>query len=336
MEPAIYHELDHVPSGLLQSEPEELYKVLPVPTLIHLPGRVERPLFVSVLLHGNETTGLRAVQRLLEKHAGRLLPRALALFIGNIAGTRAGKRRLDEQVDYNRIWPGHTLLSCPETEMARRVYDSMARRRPFACVDVHNNTGLNPHYSCVDCLDSRILQLAAMFSRLCIYSTYPKGTLSAAFAALCPAVTVECGKPDQQFGVDHAFGYLDACLHLSHIPDHAVAPRDLELYESIGQVQITGGVTFGFDAPAATLNLLPGLDRLNFTPVPAGFLLGYCRDQSLPLRVIREDGCNVADEYFAVDEGRLITRRPLMPSMLSTDVQVVRQDCLGYLMARIE
>jgi succinylglutamate desuccinylase len=55
-------ELDYLPDGLLQVEARELYTILPGPTLIHLPGRRDIPLFVSILLHGNEDTGLKAMQ----------------------------------------------------------------------------------------------------------------------------------------------------------------------------------------------------------------------------------------------------------------------------------
>lgn len=329
------HRLHYIPDGFVDCAPDGLHRILKGPTLMHLQGRVDRPLFVSVLLHGNETTGLEAVQNLLRQYSGRTLPRSLSLFVGNIAATREGRRRLENQVDYNRIWPGTELAICPETMMAQSVVDEMALRRPFATVDVHNNTGLNPHYSCVDRLDTQTLQLAALFGRLCIHSsTHPKGTLSAAFARLCSSVTVECGKPGQSFGVEHACGYLDGCLHLSELPAHPVAAHDLELYESVAQVFVDPDVDFGFDAQGVALDLLPDLDHLNFTPVPAGFVLGRSRTRYLPLRVIDGSGREVGSEYFALEQGCLVVRKPVMPSMLTTDARIVRQDCLGYLMER--
>ena len=61
---------------------------------------------MSVLLHGNEDTGLQAIQQVLRKHAGRPLPRALSIFVGNVAAARHNLRRLDHEPDYNRVWPG--------------------------------------------------------------------------------------------------------------------------------------------------------------------------------------------------------------------------------------
>ena len=56
-------ELDHLPDGLLERPASALYQQLKGPTLIHLKGRIERPLFVSVLQHGNEVTGWEAIKK---------------------------------------------------------------------------------------------------------------------------------------------------------------------------------------------------------------------------------------------------------------------------------
>jgi len=57
--------LDSLPNGFLDTPARQLHCLLSGPTLIHLPGRRREPLFVSVLLHGNEDTGVVALQRLL-------------------------------------------------------------------------------------------------------------------------------------------------------------------------------------------------------------------------------------------------------------------------------
>jgi len=97
---------DGLPPGLLDLPAARLGELLPGPALIHLPGRRTPPLFVSVLLHGNEDTGWLAAQSVLKKFVSAELPRALSLFIGNVEAARSGLRRLDGQPDYNRVWPG--------------------------------------------------------------------------------------------------------------------------------------------------------------------------------------------------------------------------------------
>jgi len=43
----------------------------------------------------------------------------------------------------------------------------------------------------------------------------------------------------------------------------------------------------------------------------------------------------VTHRYFASQEGRLTLKKSVMPSMLTLDEEIVRQDCLCYLMERV-
>ncbi|HSH41927.1 MAG TPA: M14 family metallopeptidase, partial [Arenicellales bacterium] len=166
-----------LPSGLLDCAPREVAEVLDGPTLIHLPGRAGRPLFVSMLLHGNEFTGLLAMQRILNYYQERTLPRPLWLFVGNVAAAGAGKRALTGQPDYNRIWGSG---DSPEHAMAREVLERVAPSQPVACIDIHNNTGRNPMYTVVARRDASHLSLASRFARTVVYATSPDTTCSAA------------------------------------------------------------------------------------------------------------------------------------------------------------
>ena len=113
--------VEEVPHRFLDLGAHEIYRVLPGPTLMHLPGRREPPLFVSVLLHGNEDTGLRDMQGLLRKYAGQELPRALSLFVGNVEAARRRARSLDHQPDYNRIWRDGTTPEPLPADVRRRT-----------------------------------------------------------------------------------------------------------------------------------------------------------------------------------------------------------------------
>ncbi|MDH5594883.1 MAG: peptidase M14, partial [Gammaproteobacteria bacterium] len=71
--------LDHIPENLLELHATQLHEALSGPTLIHFEGRQTRPVFVSVLLHGNEDTGWEAIKALLNKYKGNPLPRSLSI-----------------------------------------------------------------------------------------------------------------------------------------------------------------------------------------------------------------------------------------------------------------
>ncbi len=329
-------QLDQLPDGFLTSHAQQLHSLLPHPTLIHLPGRLKNPLFVSILLHGNEVTGLLAIQELLKKQKGRELPRALSIFVGNVSAARHNLRRLEGQPDYNRIWPGTTLNSSPETKMARQVCDEMSKRKPFASIDVHNNTGLNPHYACINKLGQPFFHLAALFSRTAVYFTYPKGVQSAAFAEICPAVTLECGKPDQKQGAEHALEFIESCLHLSEHPQHPIAHSDIELFHTVAQVKIRENCSFSYQQSDVDLALDPDLDHMNFTELPTGTVMGISKNRSQPPVIANnDDGEDVTERYFNLKDNDLIIKKPLMPAMLTLDERVIEQDCFCYLMERM-
>lgn len=331
-----FMELDYLPEGLLEVSFRELHTILSKPTLIHLSGKRPAPLFVSVLLHGNEPTGFMAIQLLLKRYKDRQLPRSLSLFFGNITAASRDLRRLDNQPDYNRIWPGTELTDCAETEMAKKIVFLMKKRNVFASVDIHNNTGLNPHYACINSLENQFLQLASLFGRLAVYFIRPKGVQSAAFAQICPAVTLECGRPDQQHGIEHALEFLNSCLRLTELPQHQILPRDIDLFHTVAQVKIDDKVNFSFNQVDADFLLSSDIERMNFTEISPGTVFGISKNNAyLPVIAKDEHGNIITDDFFSVENGVLQINRPTMPSMLTLDERVIKQDCLCYLMERI-
>ena len=280
------------------------------------------------------------MQRLLRRYrpgGGQYeLPRCLSVFIGNVSAARLGLRRLANQPDYNRVWPaGRDVSDSAERSMMAQVVEEMRGRGVFASVDVHNNTGLNPHYGCVNRIDHRFLQLASLFSRTVVYFVRPDSVQSMSFAELCPSVTLECGQPGARHGVEHAHEYLEACLHLSELPAHAVCEHDIDLFHTVATVKVPEHVRFAFGRRDVDLCLVEDLDHMNFTELPAGTRIGSVHGRSsVRLDVIDEQGNDVADRYFAVVDGELRTRVPVMPSMLTLDERVIRQDCLCYVMER--
>lgn len=342
-------ELDHLPDGLLDCEPGRLVDILGGPALIHLPGRHPEPLFVSVLLHGNEEVGWRAVQRVLRRALApqHELHRSLSLLIGNVAAARADVRRLPGQPDFNRVWPGADDEGTAEHAMMRRIVATMRDRKVFASVDLHNNTGWNPHYTCVKSLDRAHLHLAALFGSRAVYFERPHGVQTGAFAPLCPSVTCECGKVGDADGVRHAEEFLDACLRLTGFPERPLRADELELYHSIATLRVAPEALLEFasgdweSAPSApALRLRPDLDHWNFRELAGGTLLGRMPGggtrQSLALRVEDHDGRDVTEYWLERDaEQGIRMARPAIPAMLTCNIPVIRQDCLGYLMERL-
>lgn len=337
------HELQQrsdLPAGLLEVSARDIHRILPGPTLIDLPGERGDTLFVSILQHGNEDTGLRAVQRLLRDYMGRTLPRPLTLFIANPMAAAAGQRRLDDQPDFNRCWPGTEMETNGATEMLAEVLALTEQRPLFASVDIHNTSGRSPVYAGVNILDDTCLQLAARFASTAVYFTRPRGLQAQAFLGLCPAVILECGRPGDETGIAATHAYLDDLLHLEAIPRTPPTTNELELLQSVGLVQVPHNVRFGFadgnGAEDLELALDPELDRLNFRQLPAGTAFGRVSTGHWPVRMVGPAGNEITEEFFEVSDGTLRLRRSSMPSLLTRDPRIVRQDCLCHLMEALE
>lgn len=321
--------IDSIPDGLLSLAAPDLHKKLSGPTLIHLSGKNEPSVFVSVLLHGNEHTGWEAIRKLLYESGGKL-PRSLSVFIGNVQAARHNSRFLDGQPDFNRIWDGGET---PEHKMMQQIINEMKNRGIFLSADIHNNTGKNPHYACVNKTYNEFLQVAVLFSRTVVYFIRPKGVQSMAFANLCPSVTVECGTSGDKHGIDHALQFVNSCLNLKDISKHAIESGDINLYHTVAVVKIPSRYSFGFDKSDYDLQLDKSIEDYNFNELPEGTTIGQVRDHvDVPLDIRDEQGNEVSHQYFTVNNGALKSRADLIPAMITLDTEIIRKDCLCYLM----
>lgn len=328
---------NYLPPGFLSSSAKNLHKVLPKPSLIHLKGKKENPLFISILQHGNETVGLLAVQMLLRSYKSEMLPRSLSIFVANVDAASQGLRRLEGQPDYNRMWPGGNIEPLlPEVELMQQVYDEMCSRQPFASVDLHSNTGLNPHYACINKKEHQFYHLATLFAKMVVYFVQPKGVQSIAFSTLCPSVTLECGQINDESGVEHAFEFLDACMQLIDIPAHKLQPDDMSLFHTVAIVKIPKTVSFSFNDSTQDIYFSTELETLNFRESEKGKLFGVTHvDKKVSLDVKNEFGEDVFRQYFSYEANEIRLKKPLMLSMITLDEKIIRQDCFCYLMEKI-
>jgi len=324
--------INTIPEGLLDLTAPELHTLLPGPSLLHLNGHRKEPVFVSVLLHGNEHTGWESMRKLLNQYKGTVLPRSLSVFIGNVEAARHNQRFLDHQPDFNRIW---NIGDSPEHKMMQEVAAQMEQRNVFLSIDIHNNTGKNPHYACINNTYSQFLQIATLFSRTVVYFIRPKGVQSMTFAELCPAVTIECGTSGEASGIEQACEFVNTCLNLEVISDHTVKIKDLDLYHTVAIVKFPEDISFGFDPGDYDLWLDKRIEECNFSEIPVGTSFGRVQTGVRKVLDIRdEQGNEVSEQYFCIDNGDLKSRRTIVPAMITVNTDVIRKDCFCYIMER--
>ncbi len=320
-----------IPPGLLDCPAAGLEAALGRSSLLHLPGAREPALFVSVLLHGNETSGWEGLRRYLRETPE--LPRSLVVFIGNVSAAAAGMRVLPEQQDFNRIWRnarGHGAA------LAAALQAALADVELFAAVDLHNNTGHNPFYSVLTDLDDHNFGLAYLFSEKAVYIREPDTTLTQWFAGRCPSVAFEVGPVGDPRCDDRVADFLARCLELDAVP--SATSGELELFRALARVHVRRGVEFSFagEDETAPLVLTGGMEAVNFHDLEAGTRFGASElDLEQVLEVLDPEHAPVTEQYLEKLGPDIVLKAPIVPAMYTTDPYVIGQDCLCYFMERM-
>jgi hypothetical protein len=327
---------DGLPDALLDTDERTLLRELGCPTLIRVPGSgTEPPRAIATLLHGDESTGLQAIHRILRRR--RSYPFDLYVVIGNVQAALAAPgfahRHLADQEDMNRIWGLHD----PATEQ-RQAADAILARliaaEPESLVDVHNNTGDNPFYAIVTQDHPGVFNLATEFTTTLLRWDLLVNTLMEALHDTCPSIAVECGLPGRPESLAFAVDGMRRYLGAAPLRTHAVA-CDHDLLGELRKVTVAPGVRFRFGGELddeADLALSADGDVHNFVEVPAGHVLGHVRaGAGVPVRVHDRDGRDVTDSHLAIVGDRLVLTERSTPVMMTRTVAAARQDCLFYL-----
>ncbi|MBF0423951.1 MAG: succinylglutamate desuccinylase/aspartoacylase family protein, partial [Magnetococcales bacterium] len=291
-----------------------------------------------LLLHGNETTGLLALQQLMTRFRNKMLPRSMSVLIGNVEAARHQLRRLDGQPDYNRIWCGE---GGDEFAMAQEVLQEMTNRSVFAAVDVHNNSAPNPHYAMIPRLDPPCIAMGGMFSDKLVFFLQPGASISTAFSDICPAITIECGVSGDPQQTEITARLLENLLHLDALPRESAPMDGLSFFQITAMLKVPPHLSFGFVAhESPELLFLLDPPRHNFQDMPQGTVFARCRmDHHRPtvrFTAIDENGQDLFTRFFSIQGSEIITSQSFVPAMLTLNRTIIRQDCLGYVLERIK
>jgi len=331
--------LHDIPNEFLEVSSTKIKMVFETPTLIHIEGDKKIPIFISILLHGNEFSGLEIIQDVLKKYKttnGYNLPRSLWLFVGNVDAAELGVRVLDKQVDFNRAWPGTPNTKSDSAKIIQKVFNTISKDPLFASLDLHNNTGQNPHYGCISIVNEKNKYLCSLFNHIAMVFKSPKGVSTMAFDEICPAITLECSTPGNIPAKNKACELIDALMHLDHFPEKDVAKQDLQLVKNSATIKINTAISFEFGDlinPSSDVDLviIDKFDQHNFTMLKKDEVFAHsniCK----PLLVVAENGEDITDKIIQNKNGKISLKNSMMPAMISMDKKIVLQDCLCYLL----
>jgi len=330
---------DTPPDGLFDTPAHALLDLLGKPTLIHLRGELEPPVFFSTLLHGNETSGWEAMCEVFGPALSKPEPlkRSVVILIGNVYAAAEGVRSLPGQMDFNRIWRGEHEHS----GLVEQVLGYLQRQPLFAALDIHNNTGRNPHYSVVTEITPQTTGLAYLFSDKAVLVEEPDSVMTRAVQHMCPATTVEVGPVNDVQSTLRTVDLIQCYLQLDEVPTNGA--DNLTMHRALARVHVVDGATFDFaderDAQRLSeddLVLTAGMEAVNFHAVPAGTEFGFTRKPlHLALQVLDPEHRDVTAQFLEEIHGDISLSRPVIPAMYTTDHDVIRQDCLCYFMEEI-
>ena len=302
------------------------------PVVFDLSNSSAPPLFVSVLLHGNETSGWNAVRSFLSeriKHSQRIP--SLVLLVGNVHAAARAMRSLDNQVDFNRIWDKG---ESDEQLWAEEVFNYVKQKRPQFALDLHNFSGPNPHHSVITDGRSATLDAAIAFSPLAIFAQLPKGILTRKFSELCTSLTLELGMPEDPESEARAEHYLNSLTN-GAISNNA---KSKELRVLRNKIRVVVDQTNGYSTPDLEPILHPNFAQFAFETVEAGTVMARIKKPTSRLRAIASDSSDVSQEYLQHDEarGEISLRKNVIISMYTRDSLIAIQDCVCYFLEPLE
>ncbi|MCB1581902.1 MAG: succinylglutamate desuccinylase/aspartoacylase family protein [Xanthomonadales bacterium] len=328
--------LDELPNEILEVDATRLHEFVENHTLVHLKGKIKRPLFISILQHGDETTGWDAMKLLLKQNADKL-PRSIYLLFGNVQAAKNNLRQFDEQPDFNRCWPGLHNHSHEIAQRMQFITDMMAEIKPFASIDIHNNSGRNPHYAGINSLGSKFINLASLFADTIIHFTSPDGIQSGAFAKFCPSVTIECGMSGTADGIEQTHTFLENLIHLSSLDTIPGVAEHRQVLNIFSTVKIKPEISIAIEGEVTNpVNFVinDDLDYHNFHLLEVGTVFGHLDDEKtdMPFVVTDQIGHDITDHYFEKRGTQVCIKQQVIPAMITQSIRAIRLDCLCYLM----
>ena len=302
---------------LFDVDAADLHTELDGPTVFDLRRGTKRPFFASTLLHGNETSGWNSIRRFLadSKEA------SLVVLVGNIEAAAQNQRHLPHETDFNRVWrqdPWRTNLQ----ELLHEV-------DPWCGIDIHNNSGPNPHYSVVTNFDSSTLALASMFSDKLIYTEHTKDILGYALSQYCPALTIETGTVDDAESEARAYELLRILSRMDQVPSKPC--RELQTFSTRGIVKVEHASESKENFPHFDRKL----DNKSFQTLTAGTEFVNCIPAGWHVNVMDPaDDVDVTDEFIDFRGDRAYLKRDVVLSMFTRNPVLAVQDCVCYFLNR--
>lgn len=311
------------------------------PVHIEIPGRDRSRCRVLVtLLHGNETSGLKALHALLQRE---VVP-AVTLHCFIVA-TKAAlldpvftHRQVPGQPDLNRCFrvsEGHaSLKDSSEFHLARAVWSRIRALKPEAVIDMHNTSGEGPSFAVTTTHSARHEPLVSLFTQRLVVTDLKLGALMEKDSPDLPVITVECGGAFEQSADRIALEGLERFFMKEDIRQSPEADWPLDLYLHPMRMEISPSIRLAFDDSPhadADLTLKTDIEHHNFGSVTPDTPLGWIHPDALGgLGVYDARRCNHLTRLYHIVDGVLYPLQRQKLFMITSNPAIAASDCLWY------
>lgn len=304
------------------------------PTVLWFPGKdTSRTRAVSTLLHGNESSGVRALHRWMrEAHEPEV---NLLCFVVAVQAAMTepyfSNRCVTGWRDINRCFRPPFLGA--DGAVADALLSELRLAKPEALIDVHNTSGRSPAYGVTTVLGPCQEFLTSLFSDHLIVTDLRLGTLMEATEAEWPTITIECGGANNHLSHEVAYQGLvryAAALTLDTLP------RGVTVAHHPLRVEIRPGFTIAYGlkpVPGADITLHTEVDLYNFGILSSQDRLGWLGKKGLQALLTTDaQGQDLSTEVFVTHNGDLRLTQPSRIMMATTRPDIAESDCLFYVL----
>lgn len=200
-------------------------------------GQGEPQFTITTCVHGDETCGRVAVNRLLsyaQSFEAPFFRKPVRFIVANEKARVEGKRYVD--ADLNRLFPGDPESSIYEERLAAALMDIIEDTK---VLDLHSTVSSDKPVAYVHECNETVQELACSTGLGRVVAT-TREFFTDAIIAHADAVTVECGLKGRPSAVANAHSILRSFLSFYDVLPGAMDRPDPELFEMIGMVRKSG------------------------------------------------------------------------------------------------
>ena len=304
------------------------------PTIIKISGRDEsRCRVIVTLLHGNEPSGLKAVHDLILESCVPEVTMLVAIVSVDTALAEPifSNRFLPHQQDMNRLFL--PPFNHEQGELAQSLLDIIREAQPEAVIDIHNTSGDGPAFSVCVGWHTRYLDLASLFTHRLIITGHKLGALMEVADLGCPVVTIECGGSMQPESDEIASRGLKRFFTQPQLYQ-SISIEEMDIYHHPVRLELCeeAHLTYSCEQELGVdITVSEHIDRRNFGVVRPDTALAWVGSRGISSLCVKdEQGNNVIDKYFVVQNNKLYPRTTLKLFMATTNPEIAMSDCLFY------